>query len=79
MPCLTLQVWNFSTFEAISSIDLGSPVFHAVAHPDTCLVAAACDDSVIRVVDTETQKIVRQFSGHTHRLTDLVSPLVCLF
>ncbi|KAJ9056786.1 rRNA-processing protein utp21 [Entomophthora muscae] len=67
----TIKVWDFSTFAVVSSIELGSPVFHAVAHPDTCLVAAACDDAIIRVVDTETQRIVRQFSGHTHRLTDL--------
>ncbi|KAI0224591.1 rRNA-processing protein utp21 [Massospora cicadina] len=67
----TLKVWDFSSFDLVSTIQLDSPVFHAVAHPDTCLVAAACDDGTVRVVDTETLRVVRHFSGHSHRLTDL--------
>lgn len=35
------------------------------------MLAVACDDFLIRVVDTDTRRIVRIFSGHTNRITDL--------
>lgn len=35
------------------------------------MLAVACDDFLIRVVDIDTRRIVRIFSGHTNRITDL--------
>lgn len=35
------------------------------------MLAVACDDFLVRVVDTDTRRIVRIFSGHTNRITDL--------
>lgn len=37
------------------------------------LLAVACDDLGIRVVDIETQRVVREFWGHRNRITDMVS------
>ena len=35
------------------------------------LVALACDDLSVRVVDVSAQRLVRKFSGHTNAITDL--------
>lgn len=37
------------------------------------LLAVACDDLGIRVIDIETQRVVREFWGHRNRITDMVS------
>lgn len=36
------------------------------------LLAVACDDLGIRIVDVETQRVVREFWGHRNRITDMV-------
>lgn len=66
-----IKVIDFNSFKEIASIDVGVPVSHAVSHHDTSLVAVAGDDSIIRIVDIETNKVVRVFDGHSHRITDL--------
>jgi U3 small nucleolar RNA-associated protein 21 len=42
-------------------------------HRDSGLVAITCDDMVIRVVDIETRRIVRELSGFRGRVLDMVS------
>jgi CDGSH-type Zn-finger protein len=36
------------------------------------LLAVACDDFTVHVVDMEMRRIVRHFSGHSARVTDMV-------
>ena len=37
------------------------------------MLAVACDNFVVLIMDTDTRRIVRTFSGHSNRITDLVS------
>lgn len=56
----------------IHTIDLESPVVAIRYHMDNDLLAVACDDLGIRVVDLETHKVIREFWGHRNRITDFV-------
>ena len=40
---------------------------------DSGLLAVVCNDRVVRLVDIETQKVVRELKGHRGRILDLVS------
>ncbi|CAK5040589.1 unnamed protein product [Aphanomyces euteiches] len=66
-----MKFWDFTSHKLIQTIDFNSPVTHLVLHKDAALVAAACDDFVVRLVDISTHKIVRRLRGHTHVLTDI--------
>lgn len=52
---------------------MGSPIALARLHSDADLWALACDDFVVRVIDISDQarKVVRTFSSHRGRITDL--------
>ena len=39
------------------------------------LLVVASDDLCLRVVDTQTRRMVREFHGHTNRITDFVSSI----
>lgn len=40
---------------------------------DTGLLGVICDDMVVRLVDIETRRIVRELSGFHGRILDIVS------
>ncbi|KAJ1673818.1 rRNA-processing protein utp21, partial [Spiromyces aspiralis] len=67
----TVKVWDFATSKLIASIQLPSSVSTLLLHRDSDLLAAACDDMVIRVIDAESHKVVRLFAGHENRITDI--------
>ena len=39
----------------------------------SALMAVALDDFTIKIVDIDIKRVVRQFSGHRNRITDMVS------
>lgn len=44
---------------------------------DSGLLAVTCDDFVVRLVDIETRRIVREFGGFSGRVLDFVgSPIL---
>ena len=45
----------------------------------SCMLAVACDNFTLRVVDTDTRRIVRTFTGHTNRITDMVTLSLSIF
>ena len=56
-------------FPSVGTSDLSSP-----PSPEKCssLMAVACDDFSVYVVDTDTRRTVRVFTGHSNRITDMV-------
>jgi hypothetical protein len=47
---------------------------------DNGLLAITCDDLVVRLLDIETRRIVREFGGFGGRILDLVGfPMLGLF
>jgi U3 small nucleolar RNA-associated protein 21 len=63
--------WAFKAGKLQRSLHLGCELSKATLHPHSMLAALACADSVVRVIDIERACIVRQFRGHTARITDV--------
>ncbi len=47
-------------------------------HRDNGLLAVICDDMIVRILDIETKKIVRELGGFRGRILDIVWQLVNL-
>jgi U3 small nucleolar RNA-associated protein 21 len=54
-------------------LNIGSPIVGIRLHRENDLLAVVSDDLCIRVVDTQTRRLVREFHGHTNRIIDFVS------
>jgi U3 small nucleolar RNA-associated protein 21 len=66
-----VNFWDFTTTALKATVTLASPASFLVVHKDANLIAFACDDFVVRVVDFATLRVVRTFSGHRNRITDM--------
>ncbi|RLN46233.1 hypothetical protein BBJ29_007619 [Phytophthora kernoviae] len=66
-----LKFWGFKKHELRYEIDIGSPISQMELHRDSNLLCVACDDQVLRLFDVTTHKLVRRFTGHSHRVTDM--------
>ncbi|KAJ1995289.1 rRNA-processing protein utp21 [Coemansia spiralis] len=67
----TLKIWDFVTGNELRNIELSSAPSKLMLHRESGLLACVCDDACIRVVDADAHRIVRRFSGHRNRITDL--------
>ncbi|GMG20806.1 unnamed protein product [[Candida] boidinii] len=63
--------YDFSKSTFLGKLVLNSPITQLCYHRKSDLVAFACDDLSIVVVDSPTQKVVRQLFGHTNRITSM--------
>jgi U3 small nucleolar RNA-associated protein 21 len=68
----TVKVWSISSGKLITTLDFKTPISRIVIHLDSGLLAVVADDLCIRVIDTDTFTIVREFYGHRNRILDLV-------
>ncbi|KAJ3268605.1 hypothetical protein HDV01_002543 [Terramyces sp. JEL0728] len=66
-----LKFWDFNKTTLLNCIDLESSISFFKLHNESRLLAVVTDDRVIRVVDIDTFKIVREFVGHNNRITSL--------
>ncbi|RUS16772.1 hypothetical protein BC937DRAFT_90825 [Endogone sp. FLAS-F59071] len=69
--CVKVDIWNFQSTEVLYSIQLPSPVALIIYQRENNLLAVASDDLCIRILDVETQRIVREFWGHSSRVSDM--------
>ncbi|KAJ2162414.1 rRNA-processing protein utp21 [Coemansia sp. RSA 552] len=67
----TLRIWEFGTGKEIKTVELGSTASRLEIYQEGALLACACDDGSVRVVDAESMRTVRRFAGHRSRITDL--------
>lgn len=67
-----VQVWDISSGKNTNTMDFKMPISRIVLHLDSALLAIVSDDLLIRIVDTDTFQVVREFSGHRNRILDLV-------
>ncbi|CAO3658833.1 unnamed protein product [Umbelopsis ramanniana] len=67
----TIKIWDFNAAKLLHTIALESPVVTMEFQRNSDLLAVACDDLGIRVIDIETQRVVREFWGHRNRITDM--------
>lgn len=54
---------------------LPSTATQVLLQRDSNLLAVTCDDLVVRIVDIETHRIVRELSGFRGRILDIVREL----
>ncbi len=54
---------------------LPSAAVSITLHRDSSLLAVICDDLIVRIVDIETRRVVREMSGFRGRVLDIVSVL----
>jgi U3 small nucleolar RNA-associated protein 21 len=51
---------------------LSSAATTIILHRDSGLLAVICDDLVVRIVDIETRRVVRELKGFRGRILDVV-------
>ncbi|KAI9362488.1 WD40-repeat-containing domain protein [Zopfochytrium polystomum] len=66
-----LKIWNIPSGKLEHTVPLPSSVSSLCLNRETNLIAIACDDMGIRVIDLDTRTTVREFWGHTNRILDL--------
>ncbi len=49
------------------------PISYSFSTPYSGMLAVALDDFQISVIDTDTRRVVRKFSGHSSSITDMVN------
>ena len=67
-----IKSFDFSKGFPFVAIELESPVLYATINKDTELIALACTDNIIRVIDYSSMRLVRVFNGHTAQIHDIV-------
>jgi len=67
------KFFDFQTTKLEQTLVLPSAAVSLTLHRDNGLLAVVCDDMVIRIIDIETRRIVREFGGFRSRVLDIVS------
>ena len=70
------QFFDFHTAELKHTLVLPSSAVSITLHRDSGLLAVICDDLVVRIVDIETRRIVRELGGFRSRVLDVVGLLL---
>lgn len=67
-----LLIWfDFKTRKPVAALRLPSPATSLQYHKDSGLIVLLCDDFALRVVDIAMRRVIRTFTGHTNRVTDV--------
>ncbi|KAI0372915.1 Utp21-domain-containing protein [Pilatotrama ljubarskyi] len=67
----TINFFDFHTAALEHTLVLPSSAVSITLHRDSGLLAVICDDLVVRIVDIETRRIVRELGGFRGRVLDL--------
>ena len=67
----TVKFWDFQKGKLTSTVDIEVGITGIRHKQSSELLALSCDDFSIRVLDTETKRIVRELWGHTNRITSM--------
>ncbi|KAF8212057.1 Utp21-domain-containing protein [Mycena galopus ATCC 62051] len=67
----TINFFDFHTTKLEHTLTLPSSAVSILLHRDSGLLAVVCDDMVVRVVDVETRRIVRELGGFRARVLDI--------
>ncbi|XP_063066369.1 WD repeat-containing protein 36 [Engraulis encrasicolus] len=67
----TLKVWKFRSHELLHTESLEAPPAATLLHRESGMLAVALDDFTAHVLDIETRRIVRKFSGHRGQINDM--------
>lgn len=67
----SIKFWDFATQNHLATLSLPASATQVTLHRELLIVAVACEDFSVRLVDIENRRIVRIFSGHDDRITDM--------
>ncbi|KAJ7219436.1 Utp21 specific WD40 associated putative domain-containing protein [Mycena pura] len=67
----TINFFDFHTTKLEHSVTLPSTAVSILLHRDSGLLAVVCDDMVVRIVDIETRRLVRELGGFRARVLDV--------
>ncbi|EJD02387.1 WD40 repeat-like protein [Fomitiporia mediterranea MF3/22] len=67
----TVNFFDFHTEALLHTLVLSSTCSSILLQRDSGLLAVICDDLVVRLVDIETRRIVREFTGFTGNILDV--------
>jgi len=70
------QFFNFHNTNLENVVVLPSTASQILLQRDSNLLAIVCDDLVIRIVDIETHRVVRELTGFRGRILDIVRSLI---
>lgn len=66
-----LKLWDIKTGKCEHTMEMPSPITHLLLFTENNHLAVICDDLCIRIVDVENRRVVREFWGHSNRITDM--------
>ncbi|KAF9932543.1 hypothetical protein BGZ75_004042 [Mortierella antarctica] len=66
-----LKLWDIKSGKCEHTMEMPSPITHLLLYPENNHLAVICDDLCIRIVDLENRRVVREFWGHSNRITDM--------
>ncbi|KAJ3413691.1 hypothetical protein HDV05_007679 [Chytridiales sp. JEL 0842] len=67
----TVKTWDIQTGKVKHTLPLGTSVSAMVSHLESGILALACDDLGIRIIDTDTHLVIRELWGHRNRILDM--------
>ncbi|CAD5111627.1 DgyrCDS920 [Dimorphilus gyrociliatus] len=67
-----VKFWKLKQKILLNSLILHSPASQSILHRSSALLAISHDDFSISLIDIDTQRTVRKFSGHTSFIEDMV-------
>ena len=68
-----LKFWRFKNRALLETVSLNSQASRLLLHRESSMLAVATDDFSVGIVDVDTRKIIRRFTGHRNTVTDMVS------
>ncbi|KAH3731188.1 hypothetical protein DPMN_057196, partial [Dreissena polymorpha] len=66
-----LKFWRFKQKTLLIAVRLDAAVSSVLLHRESSMLAVARDDFFVNIIDLETRKVVRKFTGHENRITDM--------
>ncbi|TIC19510.1 WD40 repeat-like protein [Wallemia mellicola] len=66
-----LYFFDFHNGALLDSMQLTAGVQQLILQRDNGIMAAICSDNVIRLVDIESRRLVREFKGFTEKISDI--------
>ncbi|XP_036385144.1 WD repeat-containing protein 36 [Megalops cyprinoides] len=66
-----VKIWKFKSKELVHTAALSTSPSATLLHRDSGMLALSLDDFMLNVMDMETRRIVRKFSGHRGQINDM--------
>ncbi|XP_051958098.1 WD repeat-containing protein 36 [Xyrauchen texanus] len=66
-----LKIWKFKSKELLHTNSLTAAPASSLLHRDSGMLAIALDNFTVHILDMETRRIVRRFSGHRGQVNDM--------